>query len=164
MLSEWVCVCVFMPVIDWKPVLLGPQKKTVPLWFNYHSEQSWRGNTRLGDIMVCFTQVFWHKVEQRGLSILKCALTSLISPFRLFPLNVSKLFPHVFLQQASLKWYLIPHVSELICAKFNLEEIALPCLFEPLIWQCWWRHANVAGWEIMEGHLLGQLIIWPSLS
>lgn len=110
------CVCcifyVFTPIKDWEPVLQGPQKKTVPLWFNYHSELSWRDNKRLWDSTVCFTQVSWHKVEQRGLSILKCALTCLISPFCLFP-------PHAILQPASMTWHLIPHVSEPICTKIQ---------------------------------------------
>lgn len=40
-----------------------------------------------------------------------------------FPLKVSKLFLHVFLQLGSLKWYLIPHVSEPICARFCLFAV-----------------------------------------
>lgn len=105
--AEWLYVCIFGMVVCVSSRLLWTDSlfcrghgKTAPLWFNYHSEYSWRGNKRLGDIMVWFTQVFWHRVEQRGLSVLKRALTSLISPFCLFLLKVSKLSPHAISETA----------------------------------------------------------------
>lgn len=94
------CVCVSSRLLWTDSLFCRGHGKTAPLWFNYHSEYSWRGNKRLGDIMVWFTQVFWHRVEQRGLSVLKRALTSLISPFCLFLLKVSKLSPHAISETA----------------------------------------------------------------
>lgn len=98
--AEWLYVCVSSRLLWTDSLFVRGHGKTVPLWFNYHSEYSWRGNKRLGDIMVWFTQVFWHRVEQRGLSALKRELTSLISPFRLFLLKVSKLSPHALSETA----------------------------------------------------------------
>ena len=86
---------------------------------------SWRGNRRLGDSTVCFTQVSWHRGwTKRPINSEMCTykldFTSLPPPLT----SQSFLSPQAFLQPAPLTWHLIPQVSELICPKFTLQEIA----------------------------------------
>lgn len=131
--KAWVCsnfsqkprcvafMCVFSPVMGWEPVLLGPQKKAFPLCFNYHNKPSCRGSGRLRDSTVCFTPVSWRKVEQKRPIISEMHTYKPDFTFRFFLLK--DLFHLPRCKPTTLKGYLIPHVSQLICAKFSCRKL-----------------------------------------
>lgn len=130
------CICVFTPVLDRKPVLQGTQKNSSSLIQLPQQAELGGGDGRGGGqqeargqhglLHAGFLTQVWTK---RPINSEMCTYKLDFTFFIFFPFNVSKLFPHVFLQLAPLKWYLIPHVSELICPKFSLQEIASQFFF-----------------------------------
>lgn len=85
-------VCIFTPVMDWEPVLQGPQKHASSL-IQLPTRQSWRGNKRLGDSMVCFTQVSSHRAGTKKPINFGLRSYKLDFAFLSLPRKVSKLFP-----------------------------------------------------------------------
>jgi len=100
-------------------------RKTVLLWFNYLTEQSWRGQQETKGHHGLLPETFWHR--KRGLSILNSY--RLDSSFRFFFLFKAQSFSNM----PSWNWHPWSDtqflISELICAKFNQEEIALQYFF-----------------------------------
>lgn len=108
-----VCVvfmCVFTPVMDWEPVLQGPQKKQ--FLSDSITTASWAGGTTRG---YGTTRSASHRFPDTSLNKEAYQFWN-VHLQAWFHLSVF-FFSHAILQPTSLTWYLIPHVSEPICTK-----------------------------------------------
>ena len=103
---------------------------------------SWRGNRRLGDSTVCFTQVSWHRGwTKRPINSEMCTYKlDFTSPFHPPLLNVSKLFFPTSLP-ATCTPDVTPHPSSVRThpSQIHFAGNCLKVIFRSLTWHRWRR-------------------------